>query len=177
MLYRNLHGYGDGGGADRGLARWTPRCCSAAATRPCRPSSWPRLPPPCPPSTSSPGPCSPETGAATAWAPARIAAATGRSTGRARSTPGKSPRSGRTLCPTAGTCMVMGTASTMACVAEALGLMLPGAANPARGLKPALAARSRHRPPRRGPGRRGTPGAGTSCRRRPLPTRSRCWPR
>jgi len=32
------------------------------------------------------------------------------------------------LCPTAGTCMVMGTASTMACVAEALGMMLPGGA-------------------------------------------------
>jgi len=30
------------------------------------------------------------------------------------------------LCPTAGTCMVMGTASTMACVAESLGMMLPG---------------------------------------------------
>lgn len=37
---------------------------------------------------------------------------------------------GQSLCPTAGTCMVMGTASTMACVAEALGLMLPGAATP-----------------------------------------------
>lgn len=36
------------------------------------------------------------------------------------------------LCPTAGTCMVMGTASTMACIAEALGMMLPhGAAAPA----------------------------------------------
>ena len=36
------------------------------------------------------------------------------------------------LCPTAGTCMVMGTASTMACIVEALGLMLPrGAAAPA----------------------------------------------
>lgn len=34
------------------------------------------------------------------------------------------------LCPTAGTCMVMGTASTMACVVEALGLMLPGGASP-----------------------------------------------
>ena len=34
------------------------------------------------------------------------------------------------LCPTAGTCMVMGTASTMACVVEALGLMLPGGATP-----------------------------------------------
>jgi len=32
------------------------------------------------------------------------------------------------LAPTAGTCMVMGTASTMACVTEALGLMLPGGA-------------------------------------------------
>jgi dihydroxy-acid dehydratase len=32
------------------------------------------------------------------------------------------------LCATAGTCMVMGTASTMACVAEALGMMLPGGA-------------------------------------------------
>lgn len=34
------------------------------------------------------------------------------------------------LCPTAGTCMVMGTASTMACVAEALGLMVRGGATP-----------------------------------------------
>jgi dihydroxy-acid dehydratase len=32
------------------------------------------------------------------------------------------------LCPSAGTCMVMGTASTMACCAEALGMMLPGGA-------------------------------------------------
>ncbi|MFK5922494.1 MAG: dihydroxy-acid dehydratase [Verrucomicrobiota bacterium] len=32
------------------------------------------------------------------------------------------------LCPTAGTCMVMGSASTMACVTEAMGLMLPGGA-------------------------------------------------
>jgi len=35
--------------------------------------------------------------------------------------------SGR-LMPTSGTCMVMGTASTMACVTEALGMMLPGGA-------------------------------------------------
>src|SRR5436190_20290614 len=35
--------------------------------------------------------------------------------------------SGR-LAPSVGTCMVMGTASTMACVIEALGLTLPGAA-------------------------------------------------
>ncbi|KAA0233585.1 MAG: 6-deoxy-6-sulfo-D-gluconate dehydratase [Acidimicrobiales bacterium] len=33
------------------------------------------------------------------------------------------------LCPTAGTCMVMGTASTMACLTEAMGLSLPGAAS------------------------------------------------
>ncbi len=32
------------------------------------------------------------------------------------------------LMPTAGTCMVMGTASTMACVTEALGMMIPGGA-------------------------------------------------
>ena len=29
------------------------------------------------------------------------------------------------LAPSVGTCMVMGTASTMACIAEALGLSLP----------------------------------------------------
>ena len=33
------------------------------------------------------------------------------------------------LMPTHGTCMVMGTASTMACLAEVLGLMLPGGAS------------------------------------------------
>ena len=33
------------------------------------------------------------------------------------------------LCSTAGTCMVMGTASTMACLAEALGMMVPGGAS------------------------------------------------
>ena len=32
------------------------------------------------------------------------------------------------LMPTSGTCMVMGTASTMACIAETLGFTLPGAA-------------------------------------------------
>jgi dihydroxy-acid dehydratase len=35
---------------------------------------------------------------------------------------------GAQLVPTAGTCGVMGTASTMACVTEALGMMLPGGA-------------------------------------------------
>lgn len=34
------------------------------------------------------------------------------------------------LATTAGTCMVMGTASTMACVVEAMGLALPGSATP-----------------------------------------------
>lgn len=34
------------------------------------------------------------------------------------------------LCSTSGTCMVMGTASTMACMIETLGLMAPGAASP-----------------------------------------------
>ena len=34
----------------------------------------------------------------------------------------------QSLCPVSGTCMVMGTASTMACVTETLGLMLPGGA-------------------------------------------------
>lgn len=35
----------------------------------------------------------------------------------------------QSLCPTGGTCMVMGTASTMACIAEALGLAAPGGAS------------------------------------------------
>ena len=39
----------------------------------------------------------------------------------------------RALCPTGGTCMVMGTASTMACVTATLGLMLPGGATPLSG--------------------------------------------
>ena len=47
------------------------------------------------------------------------------------------------LCPTAGTCMVMGTASTMACVTEALGLMLPGGAAPPSGSGDRLGTRSR----------------------------------
>ena len=37
------------------------------------------------------------------------------------------------LAPTAGTCMVMGTASTMACVTEALGMMVPGGATASSG--------------------------------------------
>ena len=62
------------------------------------------------------------------WAPARIAAASGGSIARAISTRRKSrPISGR-LAPSVGTCMVMGTASTMACVVEALGMALPSSA-------------------------------------------------
>ena len=34
------------------------------------------------------------------------------------------------LVPSVGTCSVMGTASTMACIAEALGMMVPGSATP-----------------------------------------------
>ena len=44
------------------------------------------------------------------------------------------------LCPTGGTCMVMGTASTMACLGEALGMMLPGGATAPSG----SGARLRH---------------------------------
>src|SRR5690606_26016576 len=44
------------------------------------------------------------------------------------------------LAPTAGTCMVMGTASTMALAAEALGVMLPGGA----AIPAVHAARLRH---------------------------------
>ena len=39
----------------------------------------------------------------------------------------------QSLCSTPGTCMVMGTASTMACIVETLGLMLPGGAAPLSG--------------------------------------------
>ena len=37
------------------------------------------------------------------------------------------------LCSTPGTCMVMGSASTIACLAETVGLMLPGGASPTSG--------------------------------------------
>ena len=39
----------------------------------------------------------------------------------------------QSLCTTAGTCMVMGSASTMACATEAMGMMLPGGATPPSG--------------------------------------------
>ncbi|MGY9054727.1 MAG: IlvD/Edd family dehydratase [Alphaproteobacteria bacterium] len=47
---------------------------------------------------------------------------------------------GNRLMPTAGTCMVMGTASTMALMAEALGMMLPGGAS----IPAVMADRLRH---------------------------------
>ncbi len=40
---------------------------------------------------------------------------------------------GQVLCPTGGTCMVMGTASTMACLTATLGMMLPEGATPLSG--------------------------------------------
>jgi dihydroxy-acid dehydratase len=40
---------------------------------------------------------------------------------------------GQSLCPTSGTCMVMGTASTMACLTATLGMMLPEGATPLSG--------------------------------------------
>jgi len=48
-------------------------------------------------------------------------------------TDGEIAEAEQALCFTGGTCMVMGTASTMACLAEALGLMLPGGASPPHG--------------------------------------------
>jgi len=39
----------------------------------------------------------------------------------------------QSLCSTPGTCMVMGTASTMACIVETLGLLIPGGATPLSG--------------------------------------------
>ena len=58
------------------------------------------------------------------------------------------------LAPSVGTCMVMGTASTMACIVEAMGLALPGSATP-----PATACGPGWRPggppwPSRNPARR-----------------------
>ena len=47
---------------------------------------------------------------------------------------------GGALMPSAGTCMVMGTASTMACMTEALGMMLPGGA----AIPAVMSARYRH---------------------------------
>jgi len=71
----------------------------------------------------------------------------------------------QSLCETPGTCMVMGTASTMACLTEALGLMLPGGASPLSGsgsrMRQAVAT-----------GRRAVQVAGGTCRPRDVLTRA-----
>ena len=90
------------------------------------------------------------------------------------------------LMPTSGTCMVMGTASTMACMAETLGFMLPGSATaPAVSSdRCALCRSDRQAAPPRWPRPAGRGRANSSprrrcatprwcCRRRPArPTRS-----
>ena len=80
-----------------------------------------------------------------AWRLHRLPALLGQVPAR-RDRPGRrSTRWKSQLAPTPGTCGVMGTASTMACVVEALGMMLPGGA--------AIPGRLRRPPaPRRGGG-------------------------
>jgi dihydroxyacid dehydratase/phosphogluconate dehydratase len=63
------------------------------------------------------------------WAPAPTAAATGASTAP-RSTREEIADVNNQLVASVGTCSVMGTASTMACIAEALGMTVPGGASP-----------------------------------------------
>ena len=65
-----------------------------------------------------------------AWAPAPTAAATGASSAPRRSTRRRSRDVNDQLVASVGTCSVMGTASTMACIAEALGMTVPGGASP-----------------------------------------------
>ena len=72
--------------------------------------------------------CWPAATRARGSAPAPTAAGCGRRSAPARSTRPNLDRAHDQLMPTSGTCMVMGTASTMACIAETLGFMLPGAA-------------------------------------------------
>ena len=59
---------------------------------------------------------------------APTAGASGRAFARAKSTQQEINEVNAKLAPTAGTCMVMGTASTMALCTEAMGMMLPGGA-------------------------------------------------
>ena len=59
-------------------------------------------------------------------APAPTAGASGRATARGEVDATESTEIEGNLATTAGTCAVMGTASTMACIAEALGMSLPG---------------------------------------------------
>ena len=71
------------------------------------------------------GPCSSATTRARCSAPAPIAAACGARIAPARSTRQEIEVVNGRLAPSVGTCMVMGTASTMACITEAMGLSLP----------------------------------------------------
>ena len=126
---------------------------SAAATRPCPRSSWARRRPTCRRSSSSPGRCCRCRITASGSAPAPTAGGSGRSTARAASTATEIEEIEGNLATTAGTCAVMGTASTMAAIAEALGMALPGHGrdsrrarrSPARGRGDAARARSRSR--------------------------------
>ena len=86
------------------------------------------LAPTCRRSSSRSARCWPASTRARGSAPAPTAAGCGRPTAPARSTGRDLDRAHDQLMPTSGTCMVMGTASTMACMAETLGFMLPGAA-------------------------------------------------
>ena len=87
-----------------------------------------RSAPMCRRSCLSPDPCSPAASAASASAPAPIAAASGRKHRAGEIGADDIAEINNELAPTIGTCGVMGTASTMALAAEALGMMLPGSA-------------------------------------------------
>ena len=60
----------------------------------------------------------------------RLPALLGQVPRRARSTPQEIADVNNQLVASVGTCSVMGTASTMACIAEALGMTVPGGASP-----------------------------------------------
>ena len=81
------------------------------------------------------------------------------------------------LCPTAGTCMVMGTASTMAILAEALGMSTPGSADRTRADRRAAGARRAGRPARGTAGPRAAATRPTCSTAVPSTTRSSCSPR
>ena len=73
----------------------------------------------------------------------------GEATAPARSTPSEIDEVEGNLATTAGTCAVMGTASTMACIAEALGMTLPGTRRHPRGARRPPARRRGDRRARR----------------------------
>jgi dihydroxy-acid dehydratase len=81
-----------------------------------------------PPSSSRPARWSSATTKAKSSAPAPIAAACGRKHRAGNIDLVEIETISGRLCPSVGTCSVMGTASTMACIVEALGLALPGSA-------------------------------------------------